>query len=125
MLDMDTNDSVLLVHAYDGRQSLTLLSVSRDRDRLFYLRLGLIVPEWRAVPLSLIAAVQVTKRERDNDQHHYGVSLRVVQGDHIKFGCSSREQAMAIRHKIATYLGLSRPASLSFSASPLGHGSSR
>jgi hypothetical protein len=104
---MGNNSDVLRINAYDSRPSLTFLSVDRARDRAIVLGLGPYFPVYRVLaPLSLIAEVQMFKSEHVEGKPEYGVLLRVLCGDRVKFGCHSREQARTICHAIAQHLGL-------------------
>lgn len=104
---MNSNTDALHIKTYDGRPSLTVLSIDRKRNRAIIFGIDLFLPVFRVLsPLSLITGVQVFKQEKKEGQAQYGILLRVRCGDRVKFGCRSREQAKAISHKIAQHLGL-------------------
>jgi hypothetical protein len=104
---MKTTPHVLHVLAYDGKPSLTHLSLDKKHDRAQLLKLGLFSPKLRTIPsLSLITDVLATKREEIEDQPEYGIVLRIHDSHPIRFGCASRSQAMEVMRRTAHYLGL-------------------
>ena len=104
---MNSDTGALRIWTYDGKLSLTMLSVDRKHDRATIFEAGLCLPMFRVLaPLALITGLQVFKSEHNEGQPKYGIQFRVRCGDRVKFHCRSREHAMAISHTIAQYLGL-------------------
>jgi hypothetical protein len=86
---------------------LTFFSVNWAHDRAVLHGFGLFLPVRRVIaPLSLIAGIQVVKHQREEGKAEYGIAVRLHKGEHIKFSCRSRDQAMAIMRKTTRYLGL-------------------
>lgn len=84
-----------------------MASFDRTRNRVVVYGLAFVVPFRRdAAALSDITGVQVRKCEKDNGDASYGVVLRRRQSEDIKFGCSSRDDAMNTMRQIAKFLEL-------------------
>lgn len=116
---MNSDTGALHLWAYDGKLRLTMLFVDRKRDRATIFGTGLCLPMFRVLaPLALITGLQVFKSEHDEGKPKYGIQFRVRCGDSVKFHCRSRDQAMAISHAIAQYLGLDHRSEVSPSAQP-------
>jgi len=97
----------LRICAYDRSPSFCLGSIERDKDRATFLKLGLALPERKVIsPLSLIAGVQVTKHDDENRGPSYGITVKLHKGKHFKFGCRSRDQAMALLRTLTKHLAV-------------------
>ena len=89
------------------RHAGTFVTLDRRGNHAHVYSLALVVPFGRrSSALSEIVAVQVRKREHDEEGASYSLLLRLKQGDKIKCACATRNEAMNAMRAMTKFLKL-------------------
>lgn len=88
-----------------------IATFDRQRNRAVVYTLASILPiDRKTIRLTDIEDIKVRKHENEDETASYGVVLRVKTGNHVRFWCASRHQALRILREATHFLRLDEAA---------------